>query len=167
MCFESILKSSIGVSNSSEAKSVLFTPHQVVIQNLKDPQHIVATGSVDDITRLYKFDNSGSSFLSSVFVSHSDEVSRLWHEQFGHLNFCSLQNICKEKMVTVLPMVSCKDGVCSSCILGKHHQDNFDKHASCHASAPLELVHSDLCGSLPTVSFSGFKYFLTFIDDYS
>ena len=30
-----------------------------------------------------------------------------------------------------------------------------------------QLVHSDLCGPLLAFSFSGFKYFLTFIDDYS
>ena len=70
-------------------------------------------------------------------------------------------------MVTSLPMVSCKDGVCSGCVLRKHHQDNFGKRASWHASTPLQLVHNDLCGPLPAVSFSGFKYFLTFIDDYS
>ena len=70
-------------------------------------------------------------------------------------------------MVTGLPMVSCKDGVCSRCVLKKHHQDSFDKRASWHASVPLELVHSDLCGPLPSASFSSFKYFLTFIDDYS
>eukprot|EP00253_Pinus_taeda_P001647 PITA_01647 len=35
------------------------------------------------------------------------------------------------------------------------------------ASTPLQLVHSDLCGPLPIVSFSGYKYFLTFIDDFS
>ena len=28
-------------------------------------------------------------------------------------------------------------------------------------------MHSDLCGPLPIVSFSGCKYFLTFIDDFS
>ena len=28
-------------------------------------------------------------------------------------------------------------------------------------------MHSDLCGPLPAISFSGFKYFLTFINDYS
>ena len=70
-------------------------------------------------------------------------------------------------MVTCLLMVSCKDGVCSSCVLKKNHQDSFDKRASWHTSVPLELVHSDLCGPLPFASFSGFKYFLTFIDDYS
>ena len=70
-------------------------------------------------------------------------------------------------MVEGLLMVSCRDGVCSSCVLGKNHQEYFDKHASWHTSVPLELVHSDLCGPLPSASFSGFKYFLTLIDDYS
>ena len=70
-------------------------------------------------------------------------------------------------MVTYLPMVSCRDGVCSGCVLKKYHRDSFDKHASWHASVPLELVYSDLCGPLPCASFSGFKYFLNFINDYS
>ena len=70
-------------------------------------------------------------------------------------------------MVTGLPMVSCWDGVCSGCVLGKHYQDSFDKRASWHALAPLQLVHSDLCGPLLVVSFSGCKYFLTFIDYFS
>ena len=68
------------ITHSDEGKSVLFTPHQVVIRDLKDPQHIVATGSVDDITMLYKFYNFRSSSLPSVFVAHSDDVSRLRHE---------------------------------------------------------------------------------------
>ena len=70
-------------------------------------------------------------------------------------------------MVTGLLLVSCKDGVCSGCVLKKHLWDNFDKRASSHASVLLELVHSDFCGPLLSASFSGFKYFLTFIDDYS
>ena len=63
--------------------------------------------------------------------------------------------------------VSCKDGVCSGCVLRKHNRDSFDKRTSWDASVPLELVHSDLCGPLPSASFFCFKYFLTFIDDYS
>jgi hypothetical protein len=70
-------------------------------------------------------------------------------------------------MVTGLPLVSCRDGVCVGCVLDKHHRDNFDKRASWHASGPLQLVHSDLCGPLSSPSFSGCKYFLTFIDDFS
>jgi hypothetical protein len=70
-------------------------------------------------------------------------------------------------MVTGIPLVSCRDGVCVSCVLGKHHRDSFDKRASWHASGPLQLVHSDLCGPLSSPSFYGCKYYLTFIDDFS
>jgi hypothetical protein len=70
-------------------------------------------------------------------------------------------------MVTGLPLVSCRDGVFVGCVLDKHHWDSFDKRAFWHASGPLQLVHSDLCGPLSSPSFSGCKYFLTFIDDFS
>eukprot|EP00253_Pinus_taeda_P028506 PITA_28506 len=153
--------------DNGEGKIVEFSPHDVVIKDLRDPKQILVTGIAHDSTRLYKFHNFGSSNLPSVFVAHNDEVSKLWHERFGHLNYRSLQHLCKENMVTGLPMVSCRDGVCSGCVLGKHHRDSFDKRASWHASAPLQLVHSDLCGPLPVASFSGCKYFLTFIDDFS
>jgi hypothetical protein len=152
------------ITHSSEGKTVEFSPHQVVIKDLKDPKHILATGIVDDITRLYKFDNFGSSTFSSVFVAHSDDLSKLWHQRFGHINYRSLQQLCNQNMVTGLPLVSSRDVVC---VLDKHHWDNFDKRASWHALGPLQLVHSDLCGPFPSPYFYGCKYFLTFIDDFS
>jgi transposase InsO family protein len=69
--------------------------------------------------------------------------------------------------VTGLPLVSCRDGVCVSCVLDKHHQDSFDKRASWHASGPLQFFQSEFYGPLSSPSFSGCKYFLTFIDDFS
>jgi hypothetical protein len=109
------------ITHSGEGKTVEFSPHQVVIKDLKDPKHVLATGIVDDITRLYNFDNFGSSSFSSVFVPHSDDLSKLWHEQFGHLNYHSLQQLCNQHMVTALPLVSCRDGACADCVLSKHH----------------------------------------------
>jgi hypothetical protein len=155
------------ITHSGEVKTVDFSPHQVVIKDLKDPKHVLATGIADDITRLYKFDNFGSSSFSSVFVAHSDDLSKLWHEQFGHLNYRSLQQLCNQQMVVGLPLVSCRDGVCVGCVLSKHHRDSFHKHASWQASGPLHLVHSDLCGPLSSPFFSRCKYFLIFIDDFS
>jgi hypothetical protein len=104
---------------------------------------LLATGIVDDTTRLYKFDNFGSSYFPSVFVVHSSELRKLWYEQFGHLNYRSLQQLCNQHMVIVLPLVSYRDGVFSSYVIDKHHRDNFDKCASWHTSTPLQLVHSD------------------------
>jgi transposase InsO family protein len=155
------------ITHLGEGKTVEFSPHQVVIKDLKYPKHVLVPGIADDITRLYKFDNFGSSTFSSVFVAHSDDLSKLWHERFGHLNYRSLQQLCNQQMVTGLPLVSCRDGVCAGCVLDKHHWDSFDKRASWHASGPLQLVHNDLCCPVSSPSFSGCKYFLTFIAEFS
>ena len=104
------------ITHSGEGKTVMFTPHQVVIKDFKNHQNVLATGTVDDITRLYKFNNFGSSPFS-VFVAHSDNLSKLWHERFGHLNYRSLQQLCKDNIVIGILMVSCKDGVCFGCVL--------------------------------------------------
>ena len=66
------------ITHSGEGKTIEFSPHQVVIKDLKDLKNVLfATGIVDDITRLYKFDNFGSSSFPSIFVSRSDELSKL------------------------------------------------------------------------------------------
>lgn len=62
--------------------------------------------------------------------------------------------------------ISCMDGVCLGCALGKHHRDPFPIGRSTCAKALLELIHSDLM-SFPTTSFLGARYVLTFIDDIS
>ena len=43
------------VTHSGEGKTTTFTPHQVVIKDFKNLQNVLATRTVDDITRLYKF----------------------------------------------------------------------------------------------------------------
>jgi len=78
------------ITHSSDVKIVEFSPHDVVIKDLRDPRQILATGIADDSIRLYKFNNFGSSNLPSVFVAHNNEMRKLWHEQFGHLNYRSL-----------------------------------------------------------------------------
>jgi hypothetical protein len=47
------------ITHSGEGKTVEFSPHQVVIKDLKDPKHVLAIGIVDDINNLYKFDKFG------------------------------------------------------------------------------------------------------------
>jgi len=83
------------ITHSGEGKTVEFSPHNVVIKDLRDPRQILATRMANDSIRLYNFNKFGSSTLPLVFVAHNDEVRKLWHEQFGHLNYRSLQNLCK------------------------------------------------------------------------
>jgi hypothetical protein len=84
------------ITHSGEGKTIEFSPHEVVIKDLKYPKHVLTTGIVDDITRFYEFDNFRSSYFPSVFVAHSDDLRKLWHERFGHLNYHSLQHLCNQ-----------------------------------------------------------------------
>lgn len=56
---------------------------------------------------------------------------------------------------------------CEPCILAKHHKTKFPKLSQSRATAPLQLVHSDICGPVSVNSLGGGRYFVNFIDDYS
>ena len=56
---------------------------------------------------------------------------------------------------------------CESCQFAKHHRLHSSSRVNKRASAPFELVHSDVWGSCPFVSLTGFRYVVTFVDDYS
>ena len=62
---------------------------------------------------------------------------------------------------------SSKSDLCEPCLLGKHHRTPFPVGESTRASGLLDLIHSDLCGPMNMASFSGARYFITFIDDHS
>ena len=49
---------------------------------------------------------------------------------------------------------------------GKEHQESIFESET-KTKGTLELIHSDVCGPMPSTSLSGFEYFIIFIDDYS
>jgi transposase InsO family protein len=81
------------------------------------------------------------------------------------MNYKALPYICKA--VTGLPEL--KDdhkSVCNGCAQGKNIKNLFPKRNS-KAEGVLELIHSDVCGPMPSSSISGYVYHVSFIDDYS
>ena len=70
-------------------------------------------------------------------------------------------------MVTGLPQIKNHSEICEDCVVGKQHRDSFPTGKSWRAKHVLELIHSDLCGSINLTSNGGKCYFVTFIDDYS
>ena len=57
--------------------------------------------------------------------------------------------------------------LCNGCGLRKQTRVNFQTTASQAAKNLLEVVHLDVCGPMQTATFSGKRYFVTFIDDKS
>ena len=113
---------------------------------------------------LYYLD--GTVDKAEVNVARTEEnLTNLWHSRLGHMslknmNFLVKNGYLKEKEVHTLDF-------CENCVFGKTHKLQFPtaKHAT---TETLAYVHSDLWGSVSnTESLSGFKYFLTLIDDFS
>ena len=56
---------------------------------------------------------------------------------------------------------------CVSCAAGKMTKVYPKVSTSPPASAPLQLIHADVCGSFPIKGNNNEKFFLTIFDDYS
>ena len=91
----------------------------------------------------------------------------MWNFRFGHLNFGGPKLLHIKNMVKGLPFIDRTKRVCEGCIFGKQHKETFLVKKSYKARTPLEIMHSDICGPMQTTSIGGWKYFLTFVDDYS
>ena len=71
------------------------------------------------------------------------------------------------KVVIGLPNLNLEhDGTCKGCAQGKNIKNPFPK-SDTKTKGTLELIHSDVCGPMPSISLSGYEYYFTFIDDYS
>jgi transposase InsO family protein len=103
---------------------------------------------------------------SEAAMTHAIENScELWHRRLAHINYKALPYICKA--VTGLPeLKGDHEGVCNGCAQGKNIKNLFPKRDS-KAEGVLELIHSDVCGPMPSSSISGYVYYVSFIDDYS
>ena len=62
-------------------------------------------------------------------------------------------------------MIDC-EGICKGCAKGKKIKNPFLK-SDTKSEGILELIHSDVCGHMPSTYLSGYLYYVTFIDDYS
>lgn len=95
------------------------------------------------------------------------DESWLWHLRLGHLNFQSLKVLHNKNMVHGLSKIEEMQHVCEGCALGKHHRQPFPKGVAWRAKQPLELVHTDVCGPMSTISHGNNRYFILFIDDFT
>jgi len=92
-------------------------PDKYVLKGIKNKFKVVSSGLVDHNSGLYKFTRFYSTKKTPFYsyVAHADEISKLWHLNYGKIQMLS-------KMVVGLPHISSYKGVCEGCVLGKHHR---------------------------------------------
>jgi hypothetical protein len=70
-------------------------------------------------------------------------------------------------MVEGIPKLqSTHEGICRGCALGKNVKNPFSSRNN-RSKKILDLIHSDVCGSMPVKYLGGSIYYVIFIDDYS
>ena len=99
-------------------------------------------------------------------VTVKDDIN-LWHHRYCHINHDYIVNTLKNDAVRGLPDLNATKSPCQSCKVAKTKQVSHKSIGGIRSTKPLELLHLDVCGPLPTQSHSGCRYFLSIIDDFS
>jgi hypothetical protein len=103
--------------------------------------------------------------LDAALTYSTESPCELWNRIIAHINYKSLPYV--SKVVTGLPEFKVDhEGVCKGCAQGKNIKNPFLKSDS-KIEGILEIIHSDVCGTIPSTSLSGYVYYVSFIDDYS
>lgn len=133
----------------------IFSPHNIIFQDRVTKKMI---GEGFYLNGLYYISTSSSFSKSLIADSPSSSLQNLWHLRLAHPSFHVMSflfpNICK-------PLHECE-----TCHKSKSSRLAFPISVS-RASRPFEIVHSDVWGPAKIVSFDGFRYYVTFIDDFS
>ena len=82
------------MTHTGSGRKVEFTPDSVSIYDMQTNLKI-ASGKVNDQSRLYTFSDFVPQSDSILLLTHANEESRIWHERFGHLNFRYMQQLSK------------------------------------------------------------------------
>ena len=90
---------------------------------------------------------------------------RIWHRRMGHPSKEVIRRL-PDNTKGVDPVGVEDHSPCEGCQWGKSHRAPFPASYK-RASKPLELVHTDEDGPMRTQSIEGYRYFITFLDDYT
>ena len=73
------------MTHSSHGKQVIFTKYSIIISDSIDGSKI-SLGKVDHKNKLYVFSNFLLKTPTLALLMHYNDVSKLWHDMFGHIN---------------------------------------------------------------------------------
>jgi len=146
---------------------VEFTKSGCCVQDQHSGKMIAQGPKVGRLFPLYS-SVSPCSLLPFISCNSATVDFKIWHKRLGHPNTNVLHDLLKSGFLgnKVSPSITAVQFDCNSCKLGKSKILPFPTHKS-HVSQAFDMIHSDLWGMTPIISHAHYKYFVTFIDDYS
>ena len=93
---------------------------------------------------------------------------KLWHKRIGHINFQKLKGMQSKGVIIGLLTFTEKEiiGVSEACQFGKQHRQPFPEERNVNKGI-LDVVDLDVCGPTQIGTFSGCRYYVSLIDDFS
>jgi ribosomal protein L37E len=103
----------------------------------------------------------GYSVVLTAVQGDKERKVMIHHCRMGHISFDKMNKVCPD----VMSGVDVSKLRCDACEYAKHTRPSYVSKGL-RSIAPFTLVHSDVW-TCPTMSISGMKYFVTFIDCYT
>ena len=80
------------MTHTGVPKRVSFSLNDVEIMELSSGK-LIANGLANHHAKSYEFSHSVADAKPTALLTHGNEVSRIWNERFGHINFKYLQQL--------------------------------------------------------------------------
>ncbi|KAJ9552070.1 hypothetical protein OSB04_016115 [Centaurea solstitialis] len=93
-----------------------------------------------------------------------EDQTYLWHCRLGHINKKRVELLQKGGLLGTFDFKPFSN--CESCLSGKMTKHPFNKDNE-RANDLLEIIHTDVCGPFSHEARGGYRYFITFTDDFS
>jgi histone deacetylase 1/2 len=110
---------------------------------------------------IYPFFGTKTPPSTGCYITTGD----LWPWRLGHPGSSTLSHFPLDFLQTCNKTPASRSSTCEACQLGRQPRLPFPTSSSLRTTA-FDLIHCDLWTS-PVVSFSGYKYYLVILDDFS
>ncbi|KAJ9541247.1 hypothetical protein OSB04_027753 [Centaurea solstitialis] len=109
-------------------------------------------------------DNNKEIYHISKRSKDIEDQTYLWHCRLGYINKKRVELLLKGGFLGTFDFKPFDN--CESCLSGKMTKEPFNNDNE-RASDLLEIVHTDVCGPSSHEARGGYRYFITFTDDFS
>ena len=93
-----------------------------------------------------------------------DNSMTLWHCRLGHIGIKRMKKLHADGLLESLEFDSLD--TCEPCLMGKMTRTPFSGVME-RASDLLGIIHTDVCGPMSVSTRNGYRYFVTFTNDFS
>lgn len=148
---------------SGKGFTVVFCGRTCKILNEKNAE----IGVADLVNNLYQLRGKQNQ-EAQLAVCNMKHCQHYYHKLFGHRDMNVVKSMQCGKVDEDFKISDC--GVrktCDVCVKCKLTQKPFPKKSFTETGEVLDVIHTDICGPMQTVTPGKKKYFVTFIDDFS